>query len=205
MFPPPPYPIVKIGNYQPTNDIPFLEYHGSMRLFGGLNTINNNNNVNYYDPFIVNPNALNFNVAHQVQQEVGQQPNNVGSASRVKPPRMFWTDELHRKFVDVVDKYGGPWAVRPRHILREMEHMGISRYQIKNHLQNYRAKLNQNDVGGRKRKASSKKELIQDVQEQLKNVDGWKADVYIPQLPTEAEMMEAHISPEDAFMEELLK
>ncbi|KAH0707076.1 hypothetical protein KY289_012152 [Solanum tuberosum] len=153
-------------NYQPANDIPVLEYHEPMRFFGGLNTINNNNNnnVNYYDPFIYNPNALNFNVAHQVQQEVGQQPNNVGSASRVKPPRMLWTDELHRKFVDVVDKYGGPWG-----------------------------------------KASSKKELIQDVQEQLKNVDGWKADddVCVPQLPTEAEMMEAHISPEDVFMEEL--
>ncbi|KAH0735966.1 hypothetical protein KY285_011673 [Solanum tuberosum] len=148
MFPPPPYP-------------------GPMRLFGGLNTINNNNNnnVNYYDPFIFNPNALKFNVVHQVQQEVGQQPNNVGSASRVKPPRMLWTDELHRKFVDVVHKYGGPWG-----------------------------------------KATSKKELIQDVQEQLKNVDGWKADddVIVPQLPTEEEMVEAHISPDNVFMEELL-
>uniref|UniRef100_A0A3Q7J4J1 HTH myb-type domain-containing protein n=1 Tax=Solanum lycopersicum TaxID=4081 RepID=A0A3Q7J4J1_SOLLC len=194
-------------NYQPANDYSFLENHGLMRLFGGLNTINNNV-VNYQDPFMFNPNVLNFNVAQQVQQELGQQPNNVGSTSRVKPPRMLWTEDLHREFVAVVDAYGGPWAVKPRHILKEMAHLGISHCQIKNRLQSYRAKLNPNDAGGRKyiSKASSKKELIQDVQEQLKNVDGGKVDddVCVPQLPTEAKRMEAHISPEDAFIEGLL-
>ncbi|TMW84056.1 hypothetical protein EJD97_025884 [Solanum chilense] len=231
MFPLPPSPVVEIGNfqspiiptmqlhydelmslqqsqfyYQPVNDFSFLENHGPMRLFGGQNTIYNNV-VSYQDPFMLNPNVLNFNVAHQVQQELGQQPNNVGSTSRVKPPRMLWTEDLHRKFVDVVNAYGGPWVVKPRHILKEMAHLGVSHCQIKNRLQSYRAKLNPNDAGGRNCKASSKKELIQDVQEQLKNVDGGKADddVCVPQLSTEAEKMKAQISLEDAFIEELLK
>ncbi|XP_025884461.1 transcription factor HHO6-like [Solanum lycopersicum] len=125
----------------------------------------------------VAPGHFDRQPAHQVQQELGQQPNNVGSTSRVKPPRVLWTEDLHRKFLDVIDANGGPWAVKPRHIWKEMAHFGISHCQIKNRLQ-----------------------------EQLKNVDGGKADdnVYVPQLLTEADMIEAHISPDNAFIEELL-
>ncbi|MCD7462781.1 hypothetical protein HAX54_049355 [Datura stramonium] len=107
------------------------------------------NEVNYY-----NPHVFNFDhVVHQVKQEVDQLPDDIVSASRGKSRHMRWTDQLHAMFVDVVDGLGGPWAARPRNIMKSMEHMGISLHQINSHLQRHRAKQAAhypNDVGGRK-------------------------------------------------------
>ncbi|PHT50319.1 hypothetical protein CQW23_10066 [Capsicum baccatum] len=86
-------------------------------------------------PAIFDPSTLNFNIAHHVQQEVDQQSNHVASASRGKSPRIRWTDELHARFVTIVNELGGPWgnvsfAKKQKQSLRDIQKMGADENQV---------------------------------------------------------------------------
>ncbi|KAF3322516.1 Myb family transcription factor [Carex littledalei] len=54
-------------------------------------------------------------------------------------PRMRWTEDLHRRFVDAIDCLGGPHKATPKRILQLMGENGVNISHVKSHLQMYRS------------------------------------------------------------------
>ncbi|XP_062178736.1 myb family transcription factor MPH1-like [Phragmites australis] len=62
--------------------------------------------------------------------------------NRSEVPRMRWTEELHRQFVEAVECLGGQDEATPKRILQLMGVKGVSISHIKSHLQMYRSSTN---------------------------------------------------------------
>ncbi|XP_078167241.1 uncharacterized protein LOC144561996 [Carex rostrata] len=54
-------------------------------------------------------------------------------------PRMKWTEDLHRRFVDAIDCLGGPHKATPKRILQLMGVNGVNISHVKSHLQMHRS------------------------------------------------------------------
>ncbi|XP_038994326.1 putative Myb family transcription factor At1g14600 [Hibiscus syriacus] len=59
--------------------------------------------------------------------------------NKSEAPRLRWTPQLHRHFVQAVDHLGGRYKATPKRILQMMSTVnGLSISHIKSHLQMYR-------------------------------------------------------------------
>ncbi|GAB4827489.1 hypothetical protein Ancab_034373 [Ancistrocladus abbreviatus] len=63
-----------------------------------------------------------------------------GSNRAVKRPRLVWTPQLHKRFVDVIEHLGIDKAV-PKTIMEMMNVEGLTRENVASHLQKYRLYL----------------------------------------------------------------
>ncbi|VAI92182.1 unnamed protein product [Triticum turgidum subsp. durum] len=63
-------------------------------------------------------------------------------------PRMRWTEELHRQFIEAVDCLGGQDEATPKRILQLMGAKGVSISHIKSHLQMYRSSSSNTTCNG---------------------------------------------------------
>ncbi|KAM0898564.1 hypothetical protein ACQ4PT_021838 [Festuca glaucescens] len=69
----------------------------------------------------------------------GSERRGVRQYNRSNEPRMRWTEELHRQFIEAVDCLGGPDEATPKRILQLMGVKGVSISHIKSHLQMHRS------------------------------------------------------------------
>ncbi|XWS53096.1 hypothetical protein CRYUN_Cryun11dG0128400 [Craigia yunnanensis] len=133
----------------------------SIRSTGAHSTTNkysNNNNNNFpsfNDPIVVEPEGEDsgwgsgsdpkkmrkMDIAEEADSAVRIAENSDDPSARtLKRPRLVWTPQLHKRFVDVVTHLGIKHAV-PKTIMQLMNVEGLTRENVASHLQKYRLYL----------------------------------------------------------------
>lgn len=101
--------------------------------------------------------------------QLEKQPSNFPSANAMSTgsilsnkTRIRWTQDLHEKFVECVNRLGGAEKATPKAILKLMDSDGLTIFHIKSHLQKYRiAKYMPDSAEGRTARRTSSNEVPQ--------------------------------------------
>lgn len=70
-----------------------------------------------------------------------QTTNNSAEEHATKRSRLVWTDTLHQRFLEAVDRCGGIEQALPKAIMKDMKVDGLTRENVSSHLQKYRLRL----------------------------------------------------------------
>ncbi|KNA08357.1 hypothetical protein SOVF_163340 [Spinacia oleracea] len=102
----------------------------SLRLFSGRSDFDCSNRMRRGDSF----------VNDEVNSGSKDDGDENGLNRAVKRPRLVWTPQLHKRFVDVIEHLGIDKAV-PKTIMEMMNVEGLTRENVASHLQKYRLYL----------------------------------------------------------------
>ncbi|CAN6847014.1 hypothetical protein Bca4012_047507 [Brassica carinata] len=98
--------------------------------------------------------------SHSFSAHGGSMAPNCGTVGN--KTRIRWTQDLHEKFVECVNRLGGADKATPKAILKLMDSEGLTIFHVKSHLQKYRiAKYIPDYQEGKFEKGSCSKELSQ--------------------------------------------
>lgn len=82
-----------------------------------------------------------------VTEAAGSDGEDGDEARAVKRPRLIWTQPLHKRFLEAVEKCGGLDRALPKPIMKEMGVTGLTRENVASHLQKYRQRQKKEDEG----------------------------------------------------------
>ncbi|KAL5981237.1 hypothetical protein ACLOJK_029158 [Asimina triloba] len=88
------------------------------------------------------PQDLNNEIEDRCSLVHGQTEMGLVLSADVKP-RLKWTPNLHRRFIDAVSKLGGTDKATPKAVMRVMGIPGLTLYHLKSHLQKFRLASNE--------------------------------------------------------------
>ena len=84
------------------------------------------------------PDGSRVGIYPVMEQAIGDQGTEDHAMKRT---RLIWTDTLHQRFLEAVERCGGIEHALPKAIMKDMKVDGLTRENVSSHLQKYRLRL----------------------------------------------------------------